>query len=93
LKKQFFRIAAVSAGLILFLPLFFMGQVNRLEDYLLCAGLVSLGVGLLWLLVGLIFLISENSRKTGQAFLLTAAILFLASLTLCTTGAGSLDFK
>ncbi len=88
MKKEFTRVALVSAGAILLLPLPFMGGFNRMRDYLLGVGITALGIGIILLVTGFILVLIESSRKYGQAFLLTAALLFLASFTLCSTGGG-----
>lgn len=85
MKKELTKIAGISGGAILLLPLLFVGSVHHLSDYLIGIGLSALGISVLWVFVGLIMLISQESRKMGQAFLLTAAVLFLVSFTLCST--------
>lgn len=88
MKKEFIKIAGISAAVILLLPFPFLGARWRGEDYVLGIGIAALGISLLWLFIGFILILIQSTRKTGQAFMLTGAILLLMSFTLCSSGGG-----
>lgn len=88
MKKEFVRVAGITAGVILLLPFPFLGNSWRFNDYVLGVGVAALAIALIWLFIGLILVLIDSTRKTGQSFLLTAAILLLLSFTLCSTGGG-----
>ncbi len=46
-------------------------------------GMAGLGLGLVYLLISLLLLISEQTRKVGKAMLLSSGIIFLIGLGLC----------
>jgi len=88
LRKEFTLVALGSLAAVLLLPL---ADVSRsFRHYLTSAGVVALGLCLLWILVGIVLAIPERTRRYGQAFLITSVLMLLASFTLCSQGTGLL---
>jgi hypothetical protein len=100
MKKEFLLITSISAAIVLLVPIPFRNALNNWgsydsgptewSDYAEVAGLLGVAVSLLWLLLGLILIFNQSSRKFGQAFLITAAIMLFLSFTFFSAGDGLL---
>jgi hypothetical protein len=90
MTKELTRVVLISAAIILLLPIPFIEAYHPLRDYMLGVGITALGIAMLWILIGFVMVLIDSTRKFGQAFLLTAAMLLLVSFTLCSTGGGLL---